>query len=63
MKDHPLFPYFLEKNLVLASVSTLSANEPAKDLIVVHTVELKLMIKVQISGRMIYSGISDVAFI
>ena len=38
-----------------------SANEPAKDLILVHTVQLKPMIKAQISGRMVSSGISDVA--
>ena len=45
-----------------ASPSTPSANEPAKDLILVHTVQLKPMIKAQISGRMISSGIIDVAF-
>ena len=44
----------------MASASTLSANEPAKDLILVHTVQLKPMIKAQISGRMVSSGISDV---
>ena len=31
-------------------------------LILVHTVKLKTMIKAQISGRMVSSGISDVAF-
>ena len=36
----------------MASASTSSANEPAKDRILVHTVELKSMIKAQISGRM-----------
>ena len=41
---------------------TPSANEPAKDLILVHTVQLKPMIKAQISGRMVSSGISDVVF-
>ena len=41
--------------------STPSANEPAKDLILVHTVQLKPMIKAQISGIMKSSGISDVA--
>ena len=54
----------------MASASTPSANEPAKGLILVHTVKLKPMIKAQISGRMkaqisgrmISSGISDVAF-
>ena len=45
----------------MASASTPSANEPAKDLILVHTVQLKPMIKAQISGRMVSSGISDVA--
>ena len=46
----------------MASASTPSANEPAKDLILVHTVLLKPMIKAQISGRMVSSGKSDVAF-
>ena len=45
----------------MESASTPSANKPANDLIVVHTVQLKLRIKAQISGRMVYSGISDVA--
>ena len=45
----------------MASASTPSANEPAKDLILVHTVQLKPMIKAQISGKMISSGMSDVA--
>ena len=45
----------------MASASTLSANEPAKDLILVHTVQLKPMTKAQFSGRMVSSGISDVA--
>ena len=38
-----------------------SANESANDLILVHTVQLKPMIKAQISGRMVSSSISDVA--
>ena len=42
----------------MASASTPSANESAKDLILVHTVQLKP----QMSGRMVSSGISDVAF-
>ena len=46
----------------MVTASTPSANEPAKDLILVHTVKLKLMIKAQISERMVSSGISDVAF-
>ena len=37
------------------------ANEPAKNLSLVHTVQLKPMIKAQISGRMVSSGISDEA--
>ena len=45
----------------MASASTPSANEPAKDLILVHTVQLKPMIKTQISGGMVSSGISNVA--
>ena len=46
----------------MASASILSANEPAKDLILVHTVQLKQMIKAHFSGRMVSGGISDVAF-
>ena len=46
----------------IASASTPSANEPAKDLILVHTVQLKPMIIAQISGRIVSSGIRDVAF-
>ena len=46
----------------MESASTPSANEPAKDLILVHTVQLKPMTRAQISGRMVSSGISDVAF-
>ena len=46
----------------MASASTPSAIEPPKDLILVHTVQLKPMIKAQISGRMVSSGISDIAF-
>ena len=45
----------------MASASTSSANEQAKDVVLVHTVQLKPMIKAQISGRMISNGISDVA--
>ena len=43
----------------MASASTPSANEQVKDLSLVHTVQLKPLIKAQIS--MISSGISDVA--
>ena len=46
----------------MASARTPSANEPAKDLILVQTVQLKPMIKAQISGKLVSSGISDVAF-
>ena len=45
----------------MVSASTPPTNEPAKDLILVHTVQLKPIIKVQISGRIVSSGISDVA--
>ena len=44
----------------MVSASTSSANESAKDLTLVHTVQLKPIIKAQISGRMVSSGISDV---
>ena len=65
------FPYFFRRSLpflilmgstggrgaiIMASASTPSANEPAKDLSLVHTVQLKPMIKSQISGRMLSSG-------
>ena len=46
----------------MVSASIPSDNEPAKDLILVHTVQLKPMIKAHFSGRMVSSGISDVAF-
>ena len=46
----------------MVSASTPSANEPAKDLILVHTVQLKPKVKAYISGRMISSGINDVKF-
>ena len=47
----------------MASASTPSANEPAKDLILVHTVQVKPIIKAQISGKMASNGISDVAIV
>ena len=50
------------EGIKMASASTPSANGPAKDLILVHTVQLKPVINAQISGRMVSSGISDVAF-
>ena len=43
----------------MASASSPSANELAKDLILVHTILLKPIIKAPISGRMV--SISDVA--
>ena len=46
----------------MASASTSSASEPVKDLILVHTVQLKPMIKAHFLGRMVSSGISDVSF-
>ena len=45
----------------MASASTPSANQPANDLILIHTIQLKPMIKAQILGRMIPSSTSDVA--
>ena len=47
------------EKIKIASASTPSANEQAKDVVLVHTVQLKPMIKAQISGRMISSGCSD----
>ena len=44
----------------MALANTPSANEPAKDLILVHRVQLKPMIKAHFSGKMVSSGISDV---
>ena len=46
----------------IESATTLSVK-PAKDLVLVHTVQLKLTIKTQVSGRMISSGINYVAFV
>ena len=40
----------------MASASTPSTNEPVKELILVHTVQ-----QAHFSGRMVSSGISDVA--
>ena len=45
----------------MASASTPSANEQVKDVVLVHAVQLKPMMKAQISGRMVSSGISYVA--
>ena len=46
----------------LASVIIPSTNESIKDLILMHTVQLKPMIKAQIQGRIVSSGITDVVF-
>ena len=43
----------------MTSACTPSANEPAKDLTLVHTVQLKAMIKAHSSGRMVSTSISD----
>ena len=45
----------------MMSTSTPIAKEPAKDFILVHTVQLKPIIKAHISGRMVSSSISDIA--
>ena len=45
----------------MAAAITQSANEPARtSFFIVHTVQLKPTVKVQISGRMASIGISDV---
>ena len=54
-------PIGAQGGINIESTSTPPANEPAKDLILVHTVQLKPMIKTHFSGRMVSSGISDVA--
>ena len=46
----------------MASASTTSANEPAKDLILVHTVQLKPLIKLHFARRIVSSSTSDAAF-
>ena len=45
----------------MASASTTSANAPAKDLSLVHTVQLKPVIKAQISGKIVCIGTNYVA--
>ena len=47
----------------MASASTPSPNEPAKEVIFVQSVQLKLIIKAPFSGRMVSCGISDVVFV
>ena len=53
--DFILITYLLytggQGRIKIASASTSSANEPAKDLILVHTVQLKPMIKAYFSGE------------
>ena len=51
----------MDEEVLKRPISTPSANELSKDDILVHTLQLKTMIKAQISGRMVSSGISDVA--
>ena len=46
----------------MESASTPSANEPAKDLSLIRTVQLKPMKKAHFSAGMVSSGIHDVAF-
>ena len=46
----------------MAPASTPSVNELAKDLILVHTIQLKPIIKAQISGKSVTGGISDVQY-
>ena len=45
----------------MASASATSAEQPAKDLILVHTVQLNPIIKALFSGTVVSGGISDVA--
>ena len=40
----------------------LAHHQLAKDFILVHTIQLKPMIKTHFSARMVSSGISDIAF-
>ena len=44
----------------MVSASIPSSNEPAVDLSLVHTVQLKPMIKANFPGGMVSNGISDV---
>ena len=44
----------------MASACMPSTNEQANDLILVDITQLKPMIKAQISGKMVSSGISDI---
>ena len=51
-----------QEGIKMASASTTSANAPAKDLSLVLTVQLKPVIKAQISGKMVCISTNDVAF-
>ena len=51
------------EGIKMASASKQSAKRPANNLILIHIVQLKPMIKAQISGKMVSSGISDEAFV
>ena len=48
--------------LKIASAITPSANELAKNFVLVNTIQLKPMLKAHFSERMISSGISDIVF-
>ena len=50
-----------QREIKMVSANIPSTNDQAKDLILVHTVQLKPMIKAQSSGRMLSIGTSDVA--
>ena len=72
-----LFPYFFREPLTVFKLVGVSVGEEElkwhqlahnqlmsrKDLILVHTVQLKPILKTQISGKLVSTGISDVAFI
>ena len=45
----------------MGSGNTPSANEQDKEVVLVHTVQLKPMIKAHFSGRVISNGLKDVA--
>ena len=50
----------MREGIKMVSASTPPANEPAIDLILVHTVQLKPTVESYFSGRKVSSGISDV---
>ena len=51
-----------QEGIKMASASTPSSNEPAKDFNLVNTVTLKPIIKAQIRGNLVSSCTSNVAF-